>query len=419
MSYKNKRLLILGGNPETIELVKKAKENDIYTIVLDPNPNSPAKLYADEKVNIDGLDTNAILAYVKHNPIDGIMVGVADILVKSYHIIGKSLNLPVYTNDEINEVFSFKNKFKAKLKEFGLKGVPEFSINSPELIQFPVIVKPVDNGGGVGITSATNLFELQNSIQVALANSKSKTYIIERFMKCDDSGIYITIQNGKVYSSLVYDRYTSTEQIGKSNVCLGGVYPSKYINVYFNKIESKLFKLLHSLNVKDGILMLSAFIENNEYYFYDVGFRLQGEAPQILLKNINQFDQVQMLIDFAMTGKFGLESIANKNDPLLHGGYAATIWFLAKEGKINSIQGLKQIQENTNIIEIRQRLFEGDEVASSMIGNEKQVVMRVYIKGKCKEDLITTYNYVVRNLKVIDNNNQSQLLNNFKIQEKV
>jgi predicted ATP-grasp superfamily ATP-dependent carboligase len=419
MNYINKKLLILGGNPDTIELVKKAKENGIYTMVLDPNPNSPAKFYADEKVNIDGLDTKAILTWIKENPIDGIMVGVADILVKSYHHIGKILNLPLYTNDEINEVFSYKNKFKAKLREFGLNGIPEYSIDFPELIQFPVIVKPVDNGGGVGITSATNLPELQNSIKIALANSKSKTYIIEKFMRCDDSGIYITIQNGKFYTSLVYDRYTSIEQKGKSNVCLGGVYPSKYTNLYFNIIEPKLIKMLHSLKVKDGILMLSAFIENNEYYFYDVGFRLQGEAPQIILKNINHFDQVQMLVDFAMTGKFGLESIANKNDPLLHGGYAATIWFLAKEGKIKSIQGLKQIQENPNIIEVRQRLFEGDEVSASMIGNEKQVLMRAYIKGKSKKDLIYTYNHVISNLKVIDINNQSLLLKNFKIEEKL
>jgi predicted ATP-grasp superfamily ATP-dependent carboligase len=419
MNYKNKKLLILGGNPETIELVQKAKENGIYTIVLDPNPNSPAKVYADKKVNIDGLDTKAILTWIKENPIDGIMVGVADILVKSYHYIGKSLNLPVYTNDDINEVFSYKNKFKTKLREFGLNGIPEFSIDYPELIQFPVIVKPVDNGGGVGITSASNLTELQNSIKIALANSKSKTYIIERFMKCDDSGIYITIQNGKFYSSLVYDRYTSKEQKGKSNVCLGGVYPSKYINLYFSKVEPKLRKMLHSLKVKDGILMLSAFIENNEYYFYDVGFRLQGEAPQIILKNINHFDQVQMLVDFALNGKFGLESIANKNDPLLHGSYAATIWFLAKEGKIKSIQGLSKIQKLPNMIEIRQRLFDGDEVSASMVGNEKQVVMRVYIKGKSKEELINTYNHVVNNLKVIDNNNQSLLLQNFKIEEKL
>jgi hypothetical protein len=178
-------------------------------------------------------------------------------------------------------------------------------------------------------------------------------------------------------------------------------------------------KMLHSLRVKDGILMLSAFIENNEYYFYDVGFRLQVEAPQIILKHINNFDQVQMLIDFSMTGKFGLKSIENKNDPLLHGGYAATIWFLAKVGKIKSIQGLNEINEKDNVIEIRQRLFEGDEVSSSMIGNEKQVVMRVYIKGTSKKDLIKTYNYVVSTLKVINDNNKSQLLNNFRIEEKL
>jgi formate-dependent phosphoribosylglycinamide formyltransferase (GAR transformylase) len=339
MIYKNKRLLILGGNFETIELVLKAKENGIFTIVLDPNPNSPAKQFADEKVNIDGLDIDSILKYIKDNPIDGIIVGVADILVKSYHTIGKILNLPIYTNDEINDVFSYKNKFKSKLQEFYLKGVPEFTLNSTEKIIFPVIVKPVDNGGGVGISSANNQKELLNAVDIALQNSKSKSYIIEKYMSSEDVGIYLTIQNGNFYTSLVYDRFTTKKQLGKSNVCLGGIYPSKFINLYMNTIEHKLKKMLSSMNVKDGVLMLSAFIENNEFYFYDVGFRLQGEAPQIFLKNINQFDQVQMLIDFAMTGNFGLSSIESKNDPLIGGIYASTIWFLAKEGQIKYIKG--------------------------------------------------------------------------------
>ena len=60
-----KKLLILGGNPETGVLVKKANDLGVYTIVADPNPESPAKVYAKKHYNIDGFDIPKIgRAYV-------------------------------------------------------------------------------------------------------------------------------------------------------------------------------------------------------------------------------------------------------------------------------------------------------------------------------------------------------------------
>ena len=47
MMKKNK-IMILGANPETIQLVKKANEIGYYTIVVDPNIDSPSKKYANK-----------------------------------------------------------------------------------------------------------------------------------------------------------------------------------------------------------------------------------------------------------------------------------------------------------------------------------------------------------------------------------
>ena len=37
---KKKKVLILGANPETVSLIKRAKEMGIYTIVTDNNPKA-------------------------------------------------------------------------------------------------------------------------------------------------------------------------------------------------------------------------------------------------------------------------------------------------------------------------------------------------------------------------------------------
>ena len=50
-----KKLLIMGGNAETVPLVKKAKEMGIYVIVSDDNPYSVSKQFSDESHDINVL----------------------------------------------------------------------------------------------------------------------------------------------------------------------------------------------------------------------------------------------------------------------------------------------------------------------------------------------------------------------------
>ena len=45
---KSNRLVILGGNPETAAFVKRLKDYNIYTIVIDPNDNAPAKKISND-----------------------------------------------------------------------------------------------------------------------------------------------------------------------------------------------------------------------------------------------------------------------------------------------------------------------------------------------------------------------------------
>ena len=77
------------------------------------------------------------------------------------------------------------------------------------------MVKPVDNGGGVGITAVKNKEELNNAIEFGLSKSRNKKVIIEKYMDCEDVGIYFTFQDGRYSTSFVYDRYTTNEQLEK------------------------------------------------------------------------------------------------------------------------------------------------------------------------------------------------------------
>lgn len=419
--FEGKKLLILGGNPETTPLVEIANNMGIKTIVSSGRHTDAAKKAAWKSYDVDGMDVPGLIALAREEKVDGVLVGVADILVPSYCKVCEALNLPCYATQQIVDVFAFKDVFKSTCERYGVHGIPEFYLDADmkredlDKIVYPVMVKPVDNGGGVGMTVAYNEEELKAGVKLALENSHKKRFIVEKYMQCDDMGMYYTFKDGYCSASCIYDRYTTDEQPGLSRVCLGGTYPSKHLDEYFERMHPNALRLFKEIGIENGVLMLSGFYENGEFYVYDTGFRLQGEAPHLLMKAIHGFDQREMLIRFALTGSEGAVNLETDDDTRLRGKWAATLWFLLKKGKIAKITGLEEIDKDPRVVANIQRLHEGDTVLPEWIGNEKQVLTRMYLVCNSKMELADTLKYYMNTVKVVDENGNNLLLKGFDV----
>lgn len=421
--FEGKKLLILGGNPETIPLVEIANSWGIKTIVASARHTDPAKAYAWKSYDFEGLDADTVIKIATEEQVDGVLVGVADILVPMYCKVCEALDLPCYATQKIVDVFAFKDVFKSTCEQYGVHGIPEFYLDADmkredlDRIQYPVMVKPVDNGGGVGMTVAYNEEELRDGVAKALDASYKKRFIVEKYMHCEDMGMYYTFKDGVCSASCIYDRYTTDEQPGLSRVCLGGTYPSKHLDEYFSRMHENALRMFKEIGIQNGILMLSGFYENGEFYVYDTGFRLQGEAPHLLMKAIHGFDQREMLIHFALTGSEGDIDLKKDDDTRLRGKWAATKWFLLKQGKIAKIDGLDDFDCDRCVVANIQRLHEGDIVVPEWIGNEKQVLTRLYLVCDSKQELADKLNYYEQNVHVYDEDGNEMLLKGFDAKE--
>ena len=416
---EGKKLLILGANPETIPLVQAANELGVKTLVTSNVPDDAAKKYAWRACNVDGMDVPGLITLAREEQVDGVLVGVADILVPVYCKVCDALGLPCYANQEIINVFSYKDVFKATCERYGVHGIPEYYLDENldpsdmDKIVFPVMVKPVDGYSGLGMSICYEASELKAAVEKAMLISKEKRFIVERYMQCEDMGMYYTFKDGYCSASCIYDRYTTDEQPGLSRVCLGGTYPSKHLEEYFCRMHGNVVRLFKEIGIKNGVLMLSGFYENGEFYVYDTGFRLQGEAPHLLMKAIHGFDQREMLIRFALTGSEGEIDLTLGDDTKLRGKWAATIWFLLKEGTITKVEGMDAIGKDRRVVANVQRLQEGDNVPSEWIGTEKQVFTRLYLVCDTKEELAECIKEYQKTIKVYDENGADMVLNGF------
>ena len=410
------KLLILGGNPETGILVKKANALGVYTIVIDPNPIASAKNHARKHYEIDGFDIDRLIQVARAEKVDGVLVGVADILVPSYLQLCEALDLPCYASREIIDALTSKDGFLNTINTYSIKGIPSYSLDERmhpenlEEIKFPVMVKPVDNGGGVGMTVCYDKEELISGVKFAINNSKKGLFLVEKYMSSDDIFAYYTFKDGEIYLSAIADRITTKKGGKASPVCIAELYPSKYTDQYINFIHPSITEMFRGLGIRNGVLNIQFFVEGGNFYAYDPGFRLQGAAPDIYANAINGFDHRKMLINFALTGSMGVEDLPERNDYKFRGKRACTLWILLKSGIIKNIYGLKELRDDPSVIYILKRFNEGDEVLENMIGTERQVMARIYIVSDSKQQLVQKINQIKSQLSVLDSNGEEMVL---------
>jgi biotin carboxylase len=410
-----KKLLILGANPETIPLIETAKSLGYHTIVTDPDPNAPAKKVANSSVNINGMDVEELVNFCKQENVNGVLVGVADRLIEPYQKVCSELNLPCYGNAYQCEVLTNKGKFNKLCLEYGITTISSISFYGNDLIDdieinYPVFIKPVDRNSGKGMTVAYNEQDLHNGIEKAFDTTDNEYILLERYMTCNDILVSYTIINGEPILSAMADRYTTKEQGKTSQVCLGAVYPSNLLNIYLSKEHPKIRKMLKGIGLKNAILTISAFVENDNFYYYDPGFRLQGEAPNLHMENINNFDQKRFLIDIAMNNEIDVTNITTADFQTKHN---STIWLLLKKGKIGRIDGFDQLVNDPTIFHLSKRFSEGDIIKDDMLGTEAQVLARIYLSCNSKLELKHKIAQIHNIIKVYDTDNNNQCLNGF------
>jgi len=417
---KKIKILVLGSNPETYDLIKTINSEGYQSFIIGMEKISKTKKIAYKSFVGDGSNYNFVKNIIQKYNIDAVMCGTVDILLPNYEKICARFNFPRYTNSKSIKFLLSKIRFNILLKKYGFKIIPKYRLKLNDKIKlkketFPVLIKPDDSGGAVGLRVCKNNNDLSKSLRFSLKHSKRKQIICQKYLSGQDVQAFYTIVNGKSYLSTLSDRTTYFNKNSKSIVCYGNNYKSKHVNLFINKYNLLFQKMFKYLNIKNGIFSVQGMIYQNSFYPYDPGFRLQGEGQHVILKNLFKIDYLKMLINLSLGKKFYNKNLSLINNVQLNNFYVCSLWVLLKKGTISKIKNLETILQNKNIFKIVQRLYLNDVVNNQMVGTEKQVFARFYIKSKSKNGLINLIDFIHKNLKIMDKNNNSLIIKYYRL----
>lgn len=407
-SLKGKKLLILGGNALSCDIVTTAKKLGIYTIVTDWNDItlSPAKKIADEYLQISLTDYDKLIEYIKTNNVDGVFTNYTDSYLIPYSNICKLANLACLATTEQIKKISSKDLSKQICIDHGIS-VPKCykasnikDIDKLQNISFPVLTKPVDNSGQRGIFVCINRKELKRLYTRALEFSASKNVIVEEYVDGDYTVMFYTIQNSHITLSAMSDKlvYGSFEH-NLPKLPMGYFLPSKYISLAQEKMVSKVQSLVSDLGIKNGVLGMEAVIKDNDIFVFEMQFRLGGMRHHNFVLKENGMDLLKMLIRFSLTAKFeGWD--ANIYDNASFKNHYCSLNILIKPETVAKIKNLDVVCNLPQVTAFTQMMYEGDKV--NLPGTVQQIFCKFSLIGKSREDLFNTIKYIQNTIKVLN-----------------
>ena len=403
--------MILGGMRFSCEIVNKAKAMGIYTIVADYNKieDSPGKQIADEASDLSVIDVDAVVAYIKDHDIDGVFVGFNDMLLPYYADICSKAGLPCYGTKEQFETLIAKDRYKALCRQFGVPTITEYDINDTD-IKFPVLVKPVDSSGSRGITICHNREELETAVETGRKASKTGKVLIERYMDGREVTVFWTFQDGNYYLSGLANRHVKHNQ-GDDVIPLpvGYTFPSVYLPKYRKEVEGNCKRMFQHLGIKDGMMFMQCKMEDGTCYVYDLGFRLTGSLEYKIMERVCGYNPLEMMICFALTGKMGEESIAEKAIPEFKTP-AFNVSCLCAPGTIKEITGVEEVKQMAEVEDAVLAHVPGETITEQMRGLLAQITVRVLGSVPTKDDLLPTMQCIDNTIHIIGENGEELLL---------
>ena len=202
----NKKMLMLGTSKLSCEMVRYAKSLGVYTIVTDylPPEKSIAKLLADEFWMTDTSKIDILERRCKEEDVNAVICGISEFNLEVCMELCKRLGLQCYCTPEAWHYSRDKYDFKNLCKSVGAPVAEDyyFSENPLEseisVVDFPVVVKPVDLSGNKGISFCFNREQLITAIQYAKSVSQSNKLVVERMLHGEEWYSSYVFSNGEV-----------------------------------------------------------------------------------------------------------------------------------------------------------------------------------------------------------------------------
>ena len=274
-----KKVLLLNAGHTEEPLIRELKNLGVYLITSGNRADMPGHKLADEYIQADYSDKDAILKIVKDENIDGIVSCAHDYGMVTAAYVSEQMGWKGHDTLENTLLLHEKDKFKDLCVKLGIRSPlstcfenEEAAISFLDGEEYPIICKAVDQTSGVGICRADNYDEAVAAVHNSFEKSRIKKIVIEPFIVGNQESFVAFVVNKKVVSCTACNCYSpinpyliQTETMPSDNFFA--------IKDELIEITELLFK---ELNLVDGLITIQYIVKDGKPYIIETMRRCLG-----------------------------------------------------------------------------------------------------------------------------------------------
>ncbi|MBT5399245.1 ATP-grasp domain-containing protein [bacterium] len=294
-----KKVLLAGGSYGDIPLIKKAKELGFYVITSGNVKEDLGHNYSDECHLVDFSDKEELLLLAERLEIDAILPSCHDLSMISCSYVAEMLSLSGYDSYITTIRLHHKDKFRDISDTLELPTPKAFSLRNKseipdimKLIDFPVIIKPVDLGGGKGINIAKNQESLDLSIEKAFESSKSNKVVVEEYVKGALHSFSTIIKNKEVVFYYGDNEFSSVNPYGVST----STSPSSSFTSVKKNLIKQIEKVSRYLELTDGLLHMQYLLDGDTINIVELTRRMPGDWYSVPVNLATNMDYTKAVL---------------------------------------------------------------------------------------------------------------------------
>lgn len=398
---KKETVIVLGGNVPHCSLIKELKDRGFYTILVDYLDNPPAKSIADKHIQESTLDQEKVLEIARGYSPKYIIDACIDRPIPVVGYVSEKLGLfcPFGYNESL--IGTNKNLMKQMMLDNDIptsKFVNITSLNQLKDLQlkYPLIIKPSDASGSIGINKVDNKDELEENVKLALKYSRSGEAIVEEFVSGMEVQVDCFVTDGKCQILVIKEKRKFRTDV--LTLSYGSMIPALISEEVSGKIQEACDKIVKILNLRNCPFFLQALVDEKNISIIEFGLRIGGMLSYKMIQQITGLNVISAAVDAytECTPKIQIEPIRT---------IYTTNHIFPKKGTVASIVGINELIENNTISDYTQFMTLG----SSSEGNleSKDRIGTFTIVANDLEDYHYKMKTAIHTLDVLDTDGNS------------
>jgi biotin carboxylase len=369
------KVLLIDTNFSSAPIYNYLVHSGYEVFVVGGNPNDFLARSVKNYINLDYSNVNRTRAIIEKMNIDYIVPGCNDL---SYKVCAELNSSGLYCGLdtlETTEIINNKLAFRTFATQISL---PVPRIITPENTGkiWPLVVKPVDaySGRGMKIVKKTEQHELQAAINRAKEFSRSKTVILEEYIKGQLYSHSAFIADRKIIADFIVEEYSKANKfvVDTSRV----VYD--FPNEMLSHIRKCITLLANKLKLVDGLIHTQFIKKGGAFWLIEITRRCPGDLYSQLIELSTGYKYAQTYARPFIKHKIPMRKSKLKKSWIMRHTISQSV-----EGVLGSIQ----FKFPLHIEKMVPISLAGDIVKASPFGR----IALIFLRSNSEEELLDIY----------------------------